>query len=125
MKYIKQFESFDKLKCHVKDSDDGWETISLTIDGAEIGELTMEGSDDNEAFTIIDSVIYDKYRGNGYYKHLIYYAARKHPKCKIYSAFRSDEADRAWKSLIKKLPNDIKGGHKIQDRQKVYWIKSI
>ena len=88
------------------------------IEGKEdIGEITFESSDGIE-YTIIDAKIKPEFRNKGFYKKAIIDILKKYPDIKIVSIFRSDDADKAWNSLIEKLPPEFKVEKKEHEAEK-------
>lgn len=80
----------------------------LHLNGKKAGHLNIEWDEDGKEATITDAKIDEEHRGKGHYKHLVYGMLHDNPGVKVHSVFRSDEADRAWTSFLKKLPKDIK-----------------
>jgi len=81
--------------------------IKIIEDKENIGEITFE-SEDGIEYTIIDAEIKPEFRNKGFYKKAIIDILKKYPDIKIVSIFRSDDADKAWNSLIEKLPPEFK-----------------
>ena len=81
--------------------------ISIIEGGKKVGTFELE-SYDGHHYTIIDANIDITERGKGYYKKAIIELLNKKPNIVIHSVFRSPEAERAWQSLLKTLPSDIK-----------------
>lgn len=73
----------------------------------KIGSFQLE-SYDGKNFTIIDALIEEDYRMQGFYRKSIIELLEKHPEICIISVFRSEGAERAWKKLLETLP---KGFH--------------
>ncbi len=82
--------------------------ISLVYDGQEVGHMTLEKDVRGNEYTIIDANIIPKFRGRGLYQKAILNLLDEIPSIKINSVFRSEEAERAWVSLISKLPKKVK-----------------
>ena len=93
----------------IKIEEDTPDYISVAIieNGKKVGTFEME-SYDGRHYTIIDANIDTTERGKGYYKKAIIELLNKKPNIIIHSVFRSPEAERAWQSLLKTLPSDIK-----------------
>lgn len=91
---------------NIQESPDGF-VVSVMEGGKKIGEIVLE-TYDQKHYTIIDAKIDDIERGKGYYQKAIIDLLNKKPNIIIHSVFRSPEAERAWQSLLKKLPADIK-----------------
>lgn len=90
----------------VEESEDGI-VVSIIENGKKVGTFELE-TDDNVHYTIIDANIDPTYRGKGFYQKAIIGLLNKKPGMVMHSVFRSAEAERAWQSLLKKLPADIK-----------------
>lgn len=69
----------------------------------KVGSFQLE-SYDGKNYTIIDALIEEDYRMQGYYRKSIIELLDLHPEIVIVSVFRSEGADRAWKKLIEELP---------------------
>jgi len=90
----------------VQESGDGM-TVSIIENDKVIGTFELE-TYDNVHYTIIDANIDPAHRGKGYYQKAIVTLLNKKPGIVMHSVFRSAEAERAWQSLLQKLPPDIK-----------------
>ena len=90
----------------VQESGDGM-TVSIIESDKVIGTFELE-TYDNVHYTIIDANIDPAHRGKGYYQKAIVDLLNKKPGIVMHSVFRSAEAERAWQSLLQKLPPDIK-----------------
>jgi hypothetical protein len=88
--------------------DDFGLNISLVYDGQEVGHMTLEKDVKGNEYTIIDANIIPKFRGRGLYQKTILKLLDEIPSIKVNSVFRSEEAERAWVSLISKLPKKVK-----------------
>jgi hypothetical protein len=88
--------------------DDFGLNISLVYDGQEVGHMTLEKDVKGNEYTIIDANIIPKFRGRGLYQKTILKLLDEIPSIKVDSVFRSEEAERAWVSLISKLPKKVK-----------------
>jgi hypothetical protein len=88
--------------------DDFGLNVSLVEDGDEVGYITLEKDVRGNEFTIIDANIIPTFRGRGLYQRAILKLLTEIPSIKINSVFRSEEAERAWISLISKLPKKVK-----------------
>jgi hypothetical protein len=82
--------------------------ISLVYDGEEVGHMTLEKDVRGNEYTIIDANIVPKFRGKGLYQKAIMKLLDEIPSIEINSVFRSQEAERAWVSLLSKLPKKVK-----------------
>jgi len=82
--------------------------VSLVHDNEEVGHMTLEKDIKGNEYTIIDANIIPKFRGMGLYQKAILNLLDEIPSMKINSVFRSEEAERAWVSLISKLPKKVK-----------------
>lgn len=80
--------------------------VLIMMGDEKIGEIVFEDNGDNN-YTIVDANIHPDYRGKGLYRKAIISVFDEKPNAIINSVFRSPEADRAWQSLISKLPNNI------------------
>jgi len=88
--------------------DDFGLNVSLIQDEEEVGYMTLEKDVRGNEFTIIDANIIPSFRGKGLYQRAILKLLTEIPSIKINSVFRSEEAERAWVSLIGKLPKKVK-----------------
>jgi len=88
--------------------DDFGLSVSLINDNEDIGHMTLEKDVRDNEYTIIDANILPKYRGKGLYQKSIIKLLDEIPSIKINSVFRSSDAERAWVSLLKKLPKKVK-----------------
>ena len=80
--------------------------VSIIENGVEVGTFELES--DGNHYTIVDANIEPEYRGKGLYQKAIIELLKKKPGIVLHSVFRSKEAERAWQSLLQKLPSDIK-----------------
>lgn len=96
-------------------------TVAIIENGKKIGIFELE-SNDGRNYTITDANIDTSERGKGYYKKAIIDLLNKKPNIIIHSVFRSPEAERAWKSLLKNLPPDIKSKTKRYPEEKTTGI---
>ena len=94
----------------------------LDNQGDKVGSFELEGSGDGKIYTIIGADIDPKFRGKGLYKDSILQLIKQTPNLTIVSAFRSAEAERAWISLIKKLPSNYTVKKERQDGEVVYYL---
>ena len=95
--------------------------VDILHDGEKIGYMIMEKEKDDE-YTIVDAKIEPDYRGRGLYQKSIMELLERNPELKINSMFRSEEANFAWKSLMKKLPDYIGLREKKYDEGVLYQI---
>lgn len=72
----------------------------------KIGSFQLESSD-GKNYTIIDALIEEDYRMQGYYRKSIIELLEKHPEISIISLFRSEGAERSWKKILETLPKDF------------------
>jgi hypothetical protein len=77
-------------------------------EGTNIGKIELDSYDEGKTWTISGANIGEQYRGKGYYYQALVNLINKYPQIKVVSAFRSPEANRAWKSLINKAGKDYK-----------------
>ena len=104
------------------EQDDVSLTIYIKVGDTSVGEIILEKEGKN-TFTIVDANISPDYRGKGLYYKSIFKIFDVLPNIKINSLFRSDEAERAWKSLIKKLPEYLEVNVDRQPETTIYQIK--
>ena len=97
----------------IVDRDDAL-VIDILLLGKKIGYMTLEGFGDG-GYTIVDGEIDPEFRRKGWYQSAILKLLEDKPGINIHSVFRSEDADRAWDSLIKKLPTNI-GFKKVDHR---------
>lgn len=122
MKYIITESQYNFLMEEISVEEDEFSImVDILHDGEKVGYIVLEKEKDNE-FTIIDAKIEPDYRGKGLYQKSIMELLEQNPKLKINSMFRSDEANFAWKSLMKKLPNHIGLREKKYDEGIMYQI---
>lgn len=103
------------------EKDDFSITVDILHDGENVGYIVLEKEKGDE-FTIVDAKIEPKYRNKGLYKKSIINLLEQNPEIKINSIFRSKDADFAWESLIKKLPEHIGIRKKKYDEGILYQI---
>lgn len=77
-------------------------------EGTKIGKIELDSYDEGKTWTISGANIGEEYRGKGYYRQALINLVNKYPQIKVVSAFRSPEANRAWKSLVDKAGKDYK-----------------
>ena len=104
------------------EQDDVSLTIYIKVGDISVGEIILEKEGKN-TFTIVDANISPDYRGKGLYYKSIFKIFDVLPNIKINSLFRSGEAERAWKSLIKKLPEYLEVNVDRQPETTIYQIK--
>lgn len=98
-------EELQDINIEIFDVKHGFNVVIMMGD-EKIGEIVFE-DDGNNNYTIVDANIHPDYRGKGLYRKAIISVFDVKPNAIINSVFRSPEADRAWQSLISKLPNNI------------------
>lgn len=99
---IEETQDFD---IEIKNEKGGFD-VHIIVDDKIVGVISFEEESSGE-YTIVDANIDEDYRGKGLYRKSIIKIFDKKPNITINSVFRSDEAERAWKSLINKLPDNI------------------
>jgi predicted RNA-binding protein YlqC (UPF0109 family) len=104
------------------EQDDVSLTIYIKVGDTSVGEIILEKEGKN-TFTIVDANISPDYRGKGLYYKSIFKIFDVLPNIKINSSFRSGDADRSWKSLIKKLPEHLEININRQPETTIYQIK--
>ena len=104
------------------EQDDVSLTIYIKVGDTSVGEIILEKEGKN-TFTIVDANISPDYRGKGLYYKSIFKIFDVLPNIKINSLFRSGEAERSWKSLIKKLPEYLEVNVDRQPETTIYQIK--
>lgn len=95
------------MEVQIRRDDFGLE-VSLIFNDEEVGHITLEKDIRGDEYTIIDANISPRFRGRGLYQRAILKLLKEMPSIKINSVFRSPEAERAWVSLLKKLPSKVK-----------------
>lgn len=98
---------------------DGFIEVFIMSDGEAVGDMTLETPDEKH-YMVVMATIKEEFKGRGLYKKAMLELLDKMPNIIIQSAFRSDDAERAWRSLIKQLPPDV--GYKIE---KIYTVEMI
>ena len=98
---------------------DGFIEVFIMSDGEAVGDMTLETPDEKH-YMVVMATIKEEFKGRGLYKKAMLELLDKMPNIIIQSAFRSDEAERAWRSLIRQLPPDV--GYKIE---KIHTIEMI
>ena len=98
-------EELQDINIEIFDVKHGFNVLIMMGDD-KIGEIVFEDDGDNN-YTIVDANINPDYRGKGLYRKAIISVFDEKPNAIINSVFRSPEADRAWQSIISKLPNNI------------------
>ena len=122
MKYIITESQFKLLKEEISvDYDEFSIEVDILHDGDKVGYMIMEKENDNE-YTIVDAKIEPDYRGRGLYQKSIIELLEQNPELKINSMFRSEEANFAWRALMKKLPEHIGLREKKYDEGILYQI---
>lgn len=122
MKYIITERQYRLLKEEISvDYNEFSIEVDILHDGEKIGYMIMEKEKDDE-YTIVDAKIEPDYRGRGLYQKSIMELLEQNPELKINSMFRSEEANFAWKSLMKKLPDYIGLREKKYDEGVMYQI---
>lgn len=107
MKYIITESQFRLLKEEISvDYDEFSIEVDILHDGDKVGYMIMEKEKDDE-YTIVDAKIEPDYRGRGLYQKSIIELLEQNPELKINSMFRSEDANFAWRALMKKLPEHI------------------
>lgn len=117
---IKLKDILEAIKIASKDN----ETMSIDIlddTNKKIGDFALE-TYDQKYWTIVGAQIDPTSRGKGYYYKSILELLDKYPTMIIVSAFRSDEANRAWASLKKKVGTRYKIRSKVEDGEIVYYL---
>jgi predicted acetyltransferase len=94
----------------------------LDIANNKVGTIDLEGSGDEKMWTIIGADIEKEYRGKGYYRQALLQILDKYPTITIVSAFRSEEANRAWASLKKKAGDGYRVKIKVIDGEIIYYL---
>ena len=122
MKYIITESQFRLLKEEISvDYDEFSIEVDILHDGDKVGYMIMEKEKDDE-YTIVDAKIEPDYRGRGLYQKSIIELLEQNPELKINSMFRSEDANFAWRALIKKLPEHIGLREKKYDEGILYQI---
>lgn len=122
MKYIITESQFRLLKEEISvDYDEFSIEVDILHDGDKVGYMIMEKEKDDE-YTIVDAKIEPDYRGRGLYQKSIIELLEQNPELKINSMFRSEEANFAWRALMKKLPEHIGLREKKYDEGILYQI---
>lgn len=118
-------EEYQDTDIEILDVTDGFDVI-ITSNGEKVGEINFEHADDND-YTIVDANIDPSYRKKGIYQKSILKVFDKKPDIKIYSVFRSPEAERSWKMMVKNLPPDIEYSTKYypEENTKLYILKKV
>ena len=94
--------------------------VDILDNGEKVGNIGMDTYDDGKTFTIVGADIDDKSRGKGLYQKALLQVLDKYPDIIIYSAFRSPEAERAWKALQSKVGSSYNITKLRQDGEIVY-----
>lgn len=122
MKYIITERQYRLLQEEISVEQDEFSIeVDILHDGEKVGYMIMEKEKDDE-YTIIDAKIEPDYRGRGLYQKSIMELLQQNPELKINSMFRSEEANYAWKALMKKLPEHIGLREKKYDEGIMYQI---
>ena len=122
MKYIITERQYRLLKEEISvDYDEFSIEVDILHDGDKVGYMIMEKEKDDE-YTIVDAKIEPDYRGRGLYQKSIMELLEQNPELKINSMFRSEEANFAWRALMKKLPEHIGLREKKYDEGILYQI---
>lgn len=122
MKYIITESQFRLLKEDISvDYDEFSIEVDILHDGDKVGYMIMEKEKDDE-YTIVDAKIEPDYRGRGLYQKSIIELLEQNPELKINSMFRSEDANFAWRALMKKLPEHIGLREKKYDEGILYQI---
>jgi len=122
MKYIITESQFRLLKEEISvDYDEFSIEVDILHDGDKVGYMIMEKEKDDE-YTIVDAKIEPDYRGRGLYQKSIIELLEQNPELKINSMFRSEDANFAWRALMKKLPEHIGLREKKYDEGILYQI---
>jgi len=101
-----------KESIQIEELGDGFIEVFIMSGDEVVGDMTLETSD-NKHYMVVMATIKKEFKGRGLYKQALLELLRVMPNIIIQSAFRSPEAERAWRSLIKQLPNHI--GHRIEN----------
>ena len=101
--------------------DDQGMLVNIIFDDHKIGHIALE-TRDYKTYTIIDSLVDEKYRTKGYYKKSLFELIRQKPNITIISVFRSSESQNAWDSLMDNLPNDIDIKKTQEEGNDLYWL---
>ena len=122
MKYLITERQYRLLKEEISvDYDEFSIEVDILHDGDKVGYMIMEKEKDDE-YTIVDAKIEPDYRGRGLYQKSIMELLEQNPELKINSMFRSEEANFAWRALMKKLPEHIGLREKKYDEGVLYQI---
>jgi GNAT superfamily N-acetyltransferase len=122
MKYLITERQYRLLKEEISvDYDEFSIEVDILHDGDKVGYMIMEKEKDDE-YTIVDAKIEPDYRGRGLYQKSIMELLEQNPELKINSMFRSEEANFAWRALMKKLPEHIGLREKKYDEGILYQI---
>lgn len=122
MKYIITERQYRLLQEEISVEQDEFSIeVDILHDGEKVGYMIMEKEKDDE-YTIIDAKIEPDYRGRGLYQKSIMELLQQNPELKINSMFRSEEANYAWRALMKKLPDHIGLREKKYDEGIMYQI---
>mgnify|MGYP000860959854 FL=1 len=92
-------------------------SISILDGSKEVGKIALEGAGDGKTYTIIDASINPESRGKGLYKLALLDTLRKNKDVVIVSVFRSTAAERAWSSLLAKLPPGFRSTRKTYPKE--------
>lgn len=122
MKYLITEQQYRLLKEEISVEQDEFSIeVDILHDGDKVGYMIMEKEKDDE-YTIVDAKIEPDYRGRGLYQKSIIELLEQNPELKINSMFRSEEANFAWRALMKKLPEHIGLREKKYDEGILYQI---
>lgn len=116
---IKLLPLLEGIKIGPKDVDTMHVDI-LDDTNKKIGTIDLEG--DGTFWTIIGATIDQQYRNKGYYYRSLLQILDTYPTFTIVSAFRSDEANRAWERLKTKIGREYNIRSKKEDGEIVYYL---
>lgn len=100
------FIPLESLNIVIKDFDDGFDVFIMNKD-KKIGEISFAKESRQNTYTIVDANIDDEYKGNRIYPKTIINLFKERPNIIINSVFRSPEAEKSWKYILKNLPPNI------------------
>lgn len=100
------FIPLESLNIVIKDFDDGFDVFIMNKD-KKIGEISFAKESRQNTYTIVDANIDDEYKGNRIYPKTIINLFKERPNIIINSTFRSPEAEKSWKYILKNLPPNI------------------
>jgi len=94
-------------------------SFDIVANGKKVGEVDMETSDKIN-YTIVDANINTDERGKGYYYKALFNILDQKPNIKIYSVYRSPEANKAWNRLMGEMGDKYSVVYKRIDGELTY-----